>query len=393
MATGTPIRLVREDGELIELNATQIALSTERTFGPKAIPFAQSERVAIDLNINNASIRIDGFFSDDTQASTATSAQARINFNLTNEGTSFCTTANLRHMFGHTVDVFTGSRVLALSTSSSTDITISRETDSSTATSYNSSTDVFKIQTTVTNAVTTAQGIASALVTAINDQHSSTFTASLYDAVDIDGNIQSNTGVLIVNDTAGKAGNSPFLPVLLSGTQGPAFRPPNTQVFSGGTDAVTKSAGDKVQEIYSIINNSSINTTKQVSDNRTFKDFLLHMISPFSLSQRMATDFLIEEAATLSSYSDYIVGIQIPFNSKITAGSNEYTAKNFFMGTTISGKDDKDSTNNLAAGTVFSRSNQYTGIQGGLKSMDIVYDAGEAIYNYTMTFLPSDRML
>ena len=51
MPTGTPIRLVREDGELIELNATQIALSTERTFGPKAVPFMQSERVAIDLNI------------------------------------------------------------------------------------------------------------------------------------------------------------------------------------------------------------------------------------------------------------------------------------------------------------------------------------------------------
>jgi|MDSZ01.3.fsa_nt_gb predicted GNAT family acetyltransferase len=387
MPTGTPIRLVREDGELIELNATQIALSTERTFGPKAVPFMQSERVAIDLNINNASIRIDGFFSDDTQASVATSAQARINFNLTNEGKTFCTTNNLGNMFALNDDNFAGSRVLALSSSSSTDITMSRETTSS-ATSYNSSTDVFKIQTTVTNAVTTAQGIASALVTAINDQHSSTFTASLYDAVDIDGNIQSNTGVLIVNDTAGRAGNSPFLPVLLSGRQGPAFRPPNTQFFSGGADAVTKSAGDKVQEIYSIINNSSINTTKQISETAIFKSFLEHVVSPFATS--MGTT--IQDSSELN-FTDYIVGIQIPFNSKITAGSNEYTAKNFFMATTISGKDDKDSTNNLAAGTVFSRSNQYTGIQGGLKSMDIVYDAGEAIYNYTMTFLPSDRML
>ena len=56
MATGTPIRLVREDGGLISLNATQIALSTEREFGPNSMPFACSQRLPLDLNINNEDI-------------------------------------------------------------------------------------------------------------------------------------------------------------------------------------------------------------------------------------------------------------------------------------------------------------------------------------------------
>ena len=47
--SGTPIRLIREDGGLIELNATKIVMSTDRRFGPKSVPFSGSNRVSIDL--------------------------------------------------------------------------------------------------------------------------------------------------------------------------------------------------------------------------------------------------------------------------------------------------------------------------------------------------------
>jgi len=80
MSTGTPIRLVREDGKLISLNATEIALTTERKFGPMALPGYGSQRIAIDLNINKAEIRIDGFFTDDTVATGGAFAYATINF-------------------------------------------------------------------------------------------------------------------------------------------------------------------------------------------------------------------------------------------------------------------------------------------------------------------------
>jgi hypothetical protein len=72
---------------------------------------------------------------------------------------------------------------------------------------------------------------------------------------------------------------------------------------------------------------------------------------------------------------------------------DKYTPVNFFMPTGLFiGKNDKTAENALAAGTVFNESDNFTGISGGLKQLEISYDAGEAIYNFDLTFLPSDAM-
>ena len=72
--SGTPIRLLREDGDFIELNATKLVLSTDRRFGPKSMPFSGNNRVSIDLNLNKAVILIQGFFSDDEVATDGSKA-------------------------------------------------------------------------------------------------------------------------------------------------------------------------------------------------------------------------------------------------------------------------------------------------------------------------------
>ena len=56
-------------------------------------------------------------------------------------------------------------------------------------------------------------------------------------------------------------------------------------------------------------------------------------------------------------------------------------------------KDEKSSENALTSGTTFNEANNFTGISGGLKNMEISYDAGEAVYNFDLTFLPSDVLL
>tara|TARA_Y100001937_G_scaffold17320_4_gene23948 strand:- start:4358 stop:5476 length:1119 start_codon:yes stop_codon:yes gene_type:complete len=372
MATGTPIRLVREDGGLISLNATQIALSTEREFGPNSMPFAGSQRLALDLNINKAIIRIDGFFSDDTQATGAAAAEAKINFNVNTQNQSFVSSNNLGawySSFGSTTNNIT------LQSTNGTISTITLTKDTDVTTNYNTSTNVLKINTTST----TATQLATAVSQAINDQHSSLYTASLYDALDKDGNSQTDSGVLIKQVTNGKAGNSKSTPTFSN--SGYNFYPPKIESFSGGRDAEQKSAGDKAQDLYSIVNNSS----------RTLRKVALEDISTY-YNELFDFEF-IPDIISGGSGSDYIVGIQIPYNSKIEAGNNEYTAKNFFMPTGFYNKNEKDSTNAKPAGVEFDESNDFTGIQGGISSMDIIYDAGEAIYNYTMTFLPADAML
>ena len=373
MATGTPIRLVREDGGLISLNATQIALSTEREFGPNSMPFAGSQRLALDLNINKAIIRIDGFFSDDTQATGAAAAEAKINFNVNTQNQSFVSSNNLGawySSFGSTTNNIT------LQSTNGTISTITLTKDTDVTTNYNTSTNVLKINTTST----TATQLATAVSQAINDQHSSLYTASLYDALDKDGNAQTDSGVLIKQVSNGKAGNNKSTP---SFSTGYFFLPPQVEKFSGGRDAEQKSAGDKAQDLYSIVNNSSRTLRKVAYD--VMPDFLF----------LFGKDALEDRSRFVGgSGSDYIVGIQIPYNSKIEAGNNEYIAKNFFMPTGLfRNKNDKDSTNAKPAGVKFDESNDFTGIQGGISSMDIIYDAGEAIYNYTMTFLPADAML
>ena len=93
---------------------------------------------------------------------------------------------------------------------------------------------------------------------------------------------------------------------------------------------------------------------------------------------------------------DYIIGIQIPYNSTITASDGElYTARNFFMPTGF-GKHGllKTSVNNTNAASVeFDTSDAFTGIQGAVQKMDISYDAGETVYNFNMLFAPVDVLI
>ena len=370
MPTGTPIRLVREDGGLISLNATQVAMSTEREFGPKSMPFAGSERLALDLNINKAMIRIDGFFSDDTQATGAAAAEAKINFNVNAAKQNFVSSSNLGAFSS-----LTDSPTLVLKSTDGTVSSIIFTEDNTATTGYNSSTNVLKVNVTSTTALLLANAVSSA----INDQHSSLYTASLYNALDKDGNVQTNSGVLIKQVQNGKAGNNKSTPTFSTGY---FFFPPQVEKFSGGRDAEQKSAGDKAQDLYSIVNNSS----------RTFRTVLYEAMPDFLFL--FGKDALKDRSFVVGgSASDYIVGLQIPYNSKIAVGNNEYIAKNFFMPTGVYNKKQKDSTNAKLAGVEFDMSNDFTGIQGGISSLDIIYDAGEAIYNFELRFLPADVML
>lgn len=375
MSTGTPIRLVREDGKLISLNATEIALTTERKFGPMALPGFGSQRVAIDLNINKAEIRIDGFFTDDTVATGGAFAFARINFLYVkdgSQGTYFAEEDNLKKMF-----TTTATTILFKSTDKTLDAILLYEVSGSTPTAYNSS----NTRVDINPSTATATQIATAVKDYINAHMSARYGASTYN---IDSSyIGTNAGVLITNAVMGNGGNNKSTPTI-QGNQDKGFLIPRIYHFNGGSTAVQQSAGDKAQDLYSIANNSS----KSLISEASFEGYYLRDILGESIS-----DFL---DVNKGGQSDYIVGIQIPFNSKINAGGNEYVAKNFFMPT---GKghlnktpDEKNSFAAGPAGSTFNEKNDFTGIQGGLKSLDIIYNAGEAIYNFTMVFLPADTV-
>ena len=79
-SNGTPIRLVQENGNLIELEATTFALTTERDVVPKSLPAAGGTRFAIDLNKSRSVIIVQGVISDDRYTTGAAFAQGVVDF-------------------------------------------------------------------------------------------------------------------------------------------------------------------------------------------------------------------------------------------------------------------------------------------------------------------------
>lgn len=374
-ASGTPIRLVREDGELIELNATKIVMSTDRRFGPKSVPFSGSNRVSLDLNLNKAVILIQGFFSDDEIAVGGKKAVATIDFNasdrvyIVNNNTigltnSFATESNIRKVFATDQNT-----KLTLKDSNGTDRVLNMALGGSNA--YNSGTKTV----TVTATATPAQ-IATQVKSGLDTSYSSYFTTSIVDGESSVGNNNITSSKLIITQTSDGVGGNSSSPFFTLDNRINGFYLPKTTDFAGGKTASRKSAGDKAQDMYSIMNNSS---------RSTFRAAGRSMINVFT-QQKNEKDIQNRNKA-----SDYIVGIQIPFNSILTDG--DYTPRNFFMPTGFYDKNEKTSESAKAAGTEFSGVDNFTGISGGMKSMEIMYDAGEAIYTFDMQFLPSDVMI
>ena len=180
------------------------------------------------------------------------------------------------------------------------------------------------------------------------------------------GTTITNGIVKITQATVGKSGNN-NTPTFTTRTGTiSSTKKPQMTVFRGGIDAEKKSAGDKVQDLYGIINNS-----RRTGGLRGNKDFL----------------------RPTKNSGDYIVGIQIPFNSMVNVGNETYVARNFHMPTGRNkSPENKGATAAMAVGTKFSELNNSTGIQGFLKKLSIDYDAGQTVYTYKMVFLPVDWM-
>ena len=98
-------------------------------------------------------------------------------------------------------------------------------------------------------------------------------------------------------------------------------------------------------------------------------------------------------------YGDYIIGIQIPYNSMVKAtGSNKYDPVNFFMPTgALHNADSKGSAKALPAGTTFDwiggETAEYSGIQGTVQKATFVQLGGEPIYQFTIIFAPIDIII
>jgi hypothetical protein len=367
MAGGIPIRLVQENGNTIELDATTMVLSTSRKVGGSSLPGIGSRRIGMDLNVNKAMINIQGIIADDREGTLATAHSASINFGKKIEGQRFTTASNLEGLLNQKLRLQTFSTA-----TSSQEKTISfTNTASAGATAYSSNGGANSSPTVLVNTSdATSVQLATAVVNYINNQLSSDFIATLGEGIAYDSTTK-NCVVNIVMVAKGSATTmsrtTPKFRQIENPVNANLFDHPKRSIFGGGTDSVKKSAGDKAMDLYGVINNS----TKR-SHNLTARGLF-----------------------DLDEIRDYIIGIQIPYNSSIKAtGGEQYVARNFFMPTGFYyGKEKTSEGNDHPASVTFDPTEETTGIQGSVQKFDITYDAGESVYNFNMIFAPIDNLL
>ena len=410
MAVGTPIRLVQDNGNLTELEATVMVMTTTRKVGGSALPFTGSKRIGLDLNVNQGMINIQGIISDDREGTSGTAATSLINFGRVAGSTyqTWATHTNFDRLFRNNIQ-----QHLTLTDVEGVNNSIPMRRASSGQTAYTTNVNgantngIFICHSGTTP---TATDMATALHTYITNNLSAKFTSVIKPDTQVtaNGNETANCAVEIqqvLTVSTGSDGNN----------QTPAWGTTNTVVpgefqkahmtsFKGGTDKTIKSAGDKAQDIYGVINNSVTRAARMVGAGLAGAGALLAIVGTGGgAGVAMATAGAGAGVGVIGGavvgmlsdeISDYFCGLQIPFNSMIKATDGElYTARNFFMPTGWKHGKDKTSESSLPASAIFSHSNEYTGIQGAVQKMDITYNAGEAIYEFNMIFAPIDALL
>jgi len=382
-SNGTPIRLVQENGNLIELEATTFALTTEREVTPTSYPAVGGARIAIDLNKSRALIVMQGVISDDRFTTGAAFAQGLVDYSTIDYGNgdyvpnSFVTSVNINALLA-------GASKFQVKSTDGTLYEATFTQDSSLGRVGNN----IVIKTNTGTYATTTQ-FTSYVADWINNQTASKLTATI---VTSEKTGLANSAILIKQNVSGEGGNQSAYPkikaAILSYVSPHNFRRPYVSKFQGGSTGKKKSAGDKAMDLYGIINNSSREISKELSfDNIT--------TALGSLAAVFATKGL-SLVNNLTGDGDYIVGIQIPYNSTIQADGDTYVARNFFMPTgPLQSRFSKTSeANNSPAGATFEiRDTGFTGIQGVMSKLDITYDAGESVYNFDLTFYPADATI
>jgi len=229
----------------------------------------------------------------------------------------------------------------------------------------------------------TATQMAKNLVALINDGTLSTpltnYSASL---VSSPSSGESEVAVKIIQTTTGEDGdtNSPFFGGNWSSQIKPRF-----ETFDGGSSAEGvfsgMSAGDKVMSLYATLNNSN---------NPGIGAALTAMTGGGM------TKTGIEKAN--NKYGDYIMGIQVPFNSSINAtDGSKYKPVNFFMPTGARETQESKSVDNaLSASTKVddaSDGNSRAFIKGFVTKATFVQIGGEPVYTFNIQFTPANIIL
>ena len=400
MVTNVPVRLVRKDGELIPLDVTELVLDVDRGVNARTGLRGGAQRFAVDLNRPKAVILLKGYIVDDdlsTGVSLGQKASASIDFSrLNNTDSSWVGTGaggdltSLAATFTHNNFGFTLNPKLTLKATDGELFEI-LFIKSSTAQAHNTaSSGKYHVSIHDNSNMNTAEEIATNLFNLINSTTtadnvllSNRFTATLHKSTLSD---EDNTLVKIEQKVTGKSGNTP-----VSWDSSSLYLPTIKNFKNGVNDSAGftgKSAGDKVAELYAVLNNSN-----DGGFNFTQLSKLSFTMAGFTGKRHKVGG---KKMSVSRKFGDYIGGIQIPFNSTVGANGDKYVAKNFFIATGWRNKNEKEAVKAHPASSVIEDPNdsyELTFIKGAVTKATFVQMGGEPIYAFDIQFLPIDRIL
>ena len=402
---GTPIRLFFDTGNTffgfggdtvlppMELMATSIALSVERKVGGMSMPFTGGMRFSMDLNMVNSAIIIEGIFTDDTldtRVIQPIAARAEIDFAVDNE--MFSTSGRLNEATSVSSYEDLLNRPLTLKDKDGTESVISFAKANPIGVAGGASANACTINLGSPVSITAPQ-LATHINTAVNSSMSGcaiTATASTSEKCPI-------AGSSLIKLTAGSTG---------AHTEGISFAgtgfTPYFSSFGGGyagSAGNPKSAGDKVQDLYGILHNTQRNELAIVGAVVAGGVAVAATVATGGLAAPVIGAGVLGGAAGTGIFNiknDYPIGIQIPYNSMITApDGKKYEARNFIQqtGWGKSVQDKLSDTNENPASVDFEEGDDRTGIKGTIQKFDVGYSAGENVYTFQMAFAPIDKIL
>ncbi len=413
---GTPIRLHFDGGILsgvpffgfgddpfppMELQALSIALSVERKVGGMSLPLMGGKRLGIDLNMVNSTIVIEGIFTDDdVNRRIGISSPANGFIDFSTEQTFLSEIFGAPTVANSQFAKLVGSEsqlVITQKNGDKKEINFALNNTGSLYTNSGVTNVVTGGGTTVvnihaTNFLTPAQ-MAKSIQTALGGSHlNSTINATLA-ASDYTGLADSK--IVLTETVNGRMSGAGSIVFKNASVYAPMHSP-----LTGGSDASSnkpKSAGDKVQDLYGILHNTSRGTAALVAGALIGLVAAPAAATAGTLAIAGGAGATVGAVGGLSSFfnGDYPIGLQIPYNSMITAADGKkYSVRNFLIRTGIKSTNDKVSDNNdHNANQAFDTGDDSTGIQGTIQKFDVGYSAGEQHYTYQMVFAPIDMII
>ena len=414
-----PIRLIQRNGKVINLDAEKFSLQVARGIAGIPVPVL-GERFGADMNTVKVGISLTGICRDDDCANAdvlPSQSSAFIDFSRPNtrdagvmthiyfsdDGGDVAMTDILNKPFylrsTHQQGLGGGERCTlkfvdtgAGNTYSggvvSIDLDLSTNTYGAIIAGGATSRAEWVANTLQTVLNNTANDIGIA-TTASSQRLGHAFTATITSGINT---TLGSTRVDIKQVETGKNGDSatPTFWNTISDTSGSenqmAVKAPSFLTFRGGTANTCRSAGDKIQDLIANVANSNVmGAVGQMFQLDTNDD----------KKSAVKTDFNSLDP-TAGASDDYIVGIQIPYNSIIQASGNagSMVARNFLLITGLVPLDHQGALANVNPASVeFNSTDIYTGIRGTVVGFDFDYQAGDTFYSYKMNFQPLDLIV